>query len=74
MHFTGNSQLKEYRFDPADMLVNTFGDPIHNAMSSATFQIVGFRNAVWKNLGAINASTPQERQKFLDEVRRMLEE
>ena len=56
------------------MLVNTFGDPIHNAMSSATFQIVGFRNAVWKNLGAINASTPQERQKFLDEVRRMLEE
>ncbi|MCD7819868.1 MAG: hypothetical protein LUH07_12605, partial [Lachnospiraceae bacterium] len=59
---------------PTDVLVDTFGDPIHNAMISATFQIVGFQNAVWKNLGAIEATTPQERQKFLDEVRKILEQ
>ncbi|MCD8336103.1 MAG: NAD(P)H-dependent oxidoreductase [Lachnospiraceae bacterium] len=59
---------------PTDVLVSTFGDPIHNAMISATFQIVGFQNAVWKNLGGIDASTPKERQDFLDEVRRMLEQ
>ncbi|MCD8131404.1 MAG: NAD(P)H-dependent oxidoreductase [Lachnospiraceae bacterium] len=59
---------------PTDVLMDTFGDPVHNAMISATFQIVGFQNAVWKNLGAIDASRPQERQEFLDEVRRMLEQ
>ncbi len=58
---------------PTDVLVDTFGDPIHNAMISTTFQIVGFQNVVWKNMGAIDASTSQERQEFLDEVKRTLE-
>ncbi|MCD7862934.1 MAG: NAD(P)H-dependent oxidoreductase [Lachnospiraceae bacterium] len=58
---------------PTDVLVDTFGDPVHNAMISATLQIVGCQNIVWENLGAIDGSSRKEREEFLRKIAEMLE-
>ncbi|MCD8082989.1 MAG: NAD(P)H-dependent oxidoreductase [Clostridiales bacterium] len=59
---------------PTDVLINTFGDPMNNAMIGATFRIVGFQNAKWVNLGGIDGLSQEDRQRFLAEVREMLKE
>ncbi len=50
-------------------LVEKFGDPIHGANIAATLELCGFHDIVWKNMGAIDTSSDDERREYLDEVR-----
>lgn len=51
-----------------DNLIHKFGDAINGTLIGATFEAVGFHNAVWKNLGGIDSLTEQERKEYLGQI------
>lgn len=55
-------------FCSTQQLVKDFGDPIQGTIMGATFPALGFRNPVWKNLGEVESSTPEQRERFLQQV------
>ena len=54
-------------------LIHKFGDPMNGAHIRATFDIVGFHNAVWKNLGGIEGLTDKERKEYLTQIKKILQ-
>lgn len=59
-------------FATTDDLINKFGNPINGIWINATFEMVGFHNAKWFNLGTIESSTEEERKAFLDKIKTIL--
>lgn len=50
-------------------LIHKFGDPVNGTMLSATFEMVGFHNARWVNLGNIESSTEGQRKAHLAQIK-----
>ncbi len=57
---------------PTEGLIQNFGDPINGTMIAGTFEILGFHNAKWINLGGIDGTTEKEREEYLANVKRIL--
>ncbi len=57
---------------PTAGLIGQFGDAFNTTMIPGTFRILGFNNALWKNLGSIDSTTLTARQTFLSEIRALL--
>lgn len=53
-------------------IVEKFGDPINGMWINATFEMVGFHDGKWFNLGQIESSTLEERQEYLKQIKTIL--
>ena len=61
-------------FASTEDIVEKFGDPIQGTWINATFEMVGFHNAKWMNLGRIESSTEEERKAYLAQIKEVLAE
>jgi putative NADPH-quinone reductase len=53
---------------PTDVLVNIFGDPVNRTIINGTFNILGFFNAKWYNLGGLNNISRKEITEFIESI------
>lgn len=61
-------------FASTEDLVEKFGNPIQGMWIPATFEMVGFHNGKWHNLGRIESSTEEARKEYLEQVRQCVRE
>ena len=59
---------------PRDMEMELFGDPLENLWKNCIFGFVGVEDFHRRNFESIVLSTPDQRQEWLDEVRRTVKE
>lgn len=59
-------------FASTEDLIHKFGNPFHGTILSATFEMVGFHNAEWVNLGEIESSTEEARKEFLANIKNVI--
>lgn len=61
-------------FASTEDIVEKFGNPIQGMWINATFEMVGFHNGKWSNLGRIESSTEEERKAYLGRIKEILTE
>lgn len=59
---------------PRDMELKLFGDPLENLWKNCIFGFCGLANFLRRNFESIVLSTPEQRQGWLEEVRRLVRE
>lgn len=55
-------------FASTEDIVEKFGNPINGMWINATFEMVGFHNGKWINLGRIESSSEEERKAYLAQI------
>lgn len=60
-------------FAATEEIVEKYGDPINGMWINATFEMVGFHNGSWHNMGRIESSTLEERKAYLAQIKTLLE-